>query len=210
MQKKNSQNKKHIEMRRKILRAAAHLFATKGFDGTSVRKIADRSNLCVAGMFHYFPSKEDILNDIMIGFMDEGYRRLTEIYNSDQDLIEKLEEICKFYVQQYAGHRNELTILNIETKSLSHAHRQIIVTKKRAYVKILKVLFDDLAKRDLLKAIDSSVLSFIFFGMVHWTYSWYNPKGMIGPKELGGIFSETFLRGILKRPEGQSSKINIR
>jgi TetR/AcrR family transcriptional regulator, cholesterol catabolism regulator len=210
MQKKNSQNKKHIAMRRKILRAAAHLFAAKGFDGTSVRKIADRSNLCVAGMFHYFPSKEDILNDIMIGFMDEGYRRLTEIYNSDQDLIEKLEAICKFYVQQYAGHRNELTILNIETKSLSHAHRQIIVTKKRAYVETLKMLFDDLAKRDLLKAIDPSVLSFIFFGMVHWTYSWYNPKGMIGPKGLGGIFSETFLRGILKRPEEQSSRINIR
>jgi AcrR family transcriptional regulator len=179
-----------------ILKAATTLFAAKGYDGTSVRKIAEVADLSVPGMFHYFPSKEEILNEIMIGFMDEGYKGLMEIYDSERGPVEKLEEICKFYVQYYAGHKDQLTILISEGKSLSQKHRKTFVEKQRVYVAALKRLFNDLTKGGLLKTIDSSVLAFIFFGMVHWTYSWYNPRGDIEPDELGRIFSEVFLRGI--------------
>jgi hypothetical protein len=35
--------------------------------------------------------------------------------------------------------------------------------------------------------------------MVHWTYQWYNPeaKGGVRPNQLGKIFSEVFLKGII-------------
>ncbi|MBN1255451.1 MAG: TetR family transcriptional regulator [Deltaproteobacteria bacterium] len=181
-----------------IIKAATELFATNGFERTSVRKIAEEVNLSVPGMFHYFPSKEDILNEIMIGFMDEGYARLEEIYNSDLGPVEKLEEVCKCYVEYYAGHKDQLTILVSEAKSLSSDHQQIFIKKQRIYVEALKRLFSDLAKDGLLKTIDPSVLAFIFFGMVHWTYNWYNPRGKIGPEVLGAIFSEVFPRGVLK------------
>jgi AcrR family transcriptional regulator len=185
-----------------ILQAATRLFAGKGFERTSVRKIAEEVDLSVPGMFHYFPSKEDILNEIMIGFMDEGYARLEEIYNSDLGPVEKLEEVCKCYVEYYAGHKDQLTILVSEGKSLAPEHQQIFVDKQRVYVEALTRLFSDLAKEGLLKSIDPSVLAFIFFGMVHWTYSWYNPRGKIGPEVLGSIFSEVFPRGVLKDQKG--------
>ena len=113
--------------------------------------------------------------------------------------IEKLDKICKFYVEQYAGHEHQLTILITERKSLIPEHRQVCIKKERDYVKALKNLFQELAKRKLLKPIDHSILAFTFFGMVHWTYRWYNPKAKrgIGPRQLGRIFSEVFLRGIL-------------
>lgn len=190
-----------------ILKVATRLFAVKGFDGTSVRKIAEEAGLSVAGMFHYIPSKEEILNEIMIGFMDEGYKKLIKIYNCDMSPIEKLAEVCKFYVKYYAGHKNQLTILVSEGKSLSLEHRQVFIDKQRIYVNALTRLFNDLTKEDLLNPIDPSILAFIFFGMVHWTYSWYKPKGEIGPEELGNIVSEVFLRGILKyRGETESKE----
>jgi AcrR family transcriptional regulator len=181
-----------------ILQAATRLFAAKGFEQTSVRKIAEEVGLSVPGMFHYVPSKEEMLNEIMIGFMDEGYKRLMEIYNSAMGSIEKLEAVCKFYVEYYAGHKDQLTILISEGKSLSQKHRQAFIKKQRFYVEALKELFSDLVTDGLLKPIHPSVAVFIFFGMVHWTYSWYSPKGKMGPDELGDIFSEVFLRGVLK------------
>ncbi len=185
--------------REKILKVATELFGARGFDGTSVRNIAGKAGLSVAGMFHYFSSKEEILNQIMLGFMDNVYKELMEIYNSDRDPCEKLSEVCKFYVERYAGHKNELTILNSEGKSLLPYHRKVFIDKQRAYVKALKNLFNDLAKRKQLKAVNPSILAFMFFGMVHWTYSWYDPKakGGIGPNRLGNLFSEIFLRGVL-------------
>jgi len=199
MLKKYKRSRSFISNRERILRGATELFASKGFDGTSVRNIAEKAGLSVPGMFHYFSSKEMILYEIMTAFMDNAYKKIMEIYNADVEPIEKLGEICKFYVEQYAGHKNQLTILISERKSLVPEHRQRCIAKERDYVKALKSLFKDLAKRKLLKPIDHSILAFIFFGMVHWTYRWYNPKDKrgIGPDQLGRIFSEVFLRGIL-------------
>ena len=184
-----------------ILQSSTRLFAVEGFERTSVRKIAEEVDLSVPGMFHHVPSKEEILNEIMIGFMDEGYTRLVEIYNNAMDPVEKLEAVCQFYVEYYAGHKDQLTILVSEGKSLSPEHQQVFVDKQRVYVEALTRLFSDLARDGLLKSIDPSVLAFIFFGMVHWTYSWYNPQGEMGPQALGRIFSEVFLRGVLKDQE---------
>jgi AcrR family transcriptional regulator len=186
-----------------ILQAATRLFAAMGFEKTSVRKIAEEVGLSVPGMFHYVPSKEEMLNEIMIGFMDEGYKRLMEIYNSAMDPVEKLEAVCKFYVEYYAGHKDQLTILVTEGKSLSPKHRRNFVDKQRVYVKALKGLLGDLAKADLLNPIDTSVLTFIFFGMVNYTYTWYNPQSAMGPDALGDAFSQVFLRGVLRKQGGR-------
>ncbi|HUL21132.1 MAG TPA: TetR/AcrR family transcriptional regulator [Thermodesulfobacteriota bacterium] len=188
-----------MSSKKRILKASAELFASKGFDGTSVRDIAEKVGLSVPGMFHYFSSKEEILYEIMTLFMDNAYEKMMEVYSADIDPIEKLSSICKFYVEEYAGHKHQLTILISERKSLIPEHRQRCIKKERAYVQALTNLFKELTERKGLKTINHSILAFIFFGMVHWTYQWYNPKakGGIGPNELGRIMSEVFLKGIL-------------
>ncbi|HUL29486.1 MAG TPA: TetR/AcrR family transcriptional regulator, partial [Thermodesulfobacteriota bacterium] len=202
--KKAYRSKLSMSNKENILEAATILFASKGFDGTSVRDIAQKVGLSVPGMFHYYSSKEEILYEIMTLFMDTAYQKIMEIYGVDIDPTDKLSEICKFYVEQYAGHKHQLTILASERRSLAPEHQRICIAKERDYVKALTNLFKELTKRRRLKAIDHSILAFIFFGMVHWTYQWYNPKakGGIGPNELGRIMSEVFLRGILRKSGG--------
>ena len=199
MVRKQNRSRSFMSNKKRILTAATALFASRGFDATSVRNIAEKAGLSVPGMFHYFSSKEEILYEIMTIFMDNVYKKIMEIYNADIDPIEKLSEICKFYVEQYAGHKHQLTILISERKSLIPEHRQRCINKERDYVKALKNLFKELTKRNLLKPMDNSILAFIFFGMVHWTYRWYNPEAKRGirPNQLGRILNEVFLRGIL-------------
>ena len=199
MVRKQNRSRSFMSNKKRILTAATALFASRGFDATSVRNIAEKAGLSVPGMFHYFSSKEEILYEIMTIFMDNVYKKIMEIYNADIDPIKKLSEICEFYVEQYAGHKHQLTILISERKSLIPEHRQICINKERDYVKALKNLFKELTKRNLLKPMDNSILAFIFFGMVHWTYRWYNPEAKRGirPNQLGRILNEVFLRGIL-------------
>jgi len=186
-----------------IVKAATKLFAAQGFERTPVRKIAEKVDLSVPGMFHYFPSKEDILNEIMIGFMEEGYTKLKAINNEDMGPLKKVEGFFNFYVDHYAGNQDLLSILVSEWKYLSREHRQAFFDKQRGYVDALKKLFTELAAEGLLKPVDPSVLTFMFFGMVLWTYNWYDPKGKLGLEELGGIFNEVFLRGCLKPTEAR-------
>jgi AcrR family transcriptional regulator len=46
------------ERRAQILREAAHLFGTHGFNGTTTRDVAARVGITEAALYRYFPSKE--------------------------------------------------------------------------------------------------------------------------------------------------------
>lgn len=53
------------ETRRKILKSASNLFATGGFEGTSVRQIARGADVSLGMIRHYFGSKEGLYGACM-------------------------------------------------------------------------------------------------------------------------------------------------
>lgn len=181
-----------------ILKVATGLFAAKGFEATSVRNIAGGSRLSVPGMFHYFSTKEEILYAIMINFMEDVYNGISEIINTDIDPVKKLELLCTYYVKKYAHHQEELAILNSEGKSLTPKHQKLFVKKQRIYVKAMEKIINELIQKKIAKPRNHAILTFLFYGMVHWTSTWYDNSGEVSPEKLGKIVSEIFLHGILK------------
>ena len=57
----------HVEpdSRARILDAALALMSERGVSGTSMRRLADESGLNVATLYHYFPSKADVLKAVI-------------------------------------------------------------------------------------------------------------------------------------------------
>ena len=57
--------------RRRILQIALTLMAQRGVDGTSMRDLAAAAGLNVASLYHYFPSKRDLLESVLVeqGFL---------------------------------------------------------------------------------------------------------------------------------------------
>src|SRR5580692_7266330 len=57
--------------RRRILQIALTLMAQRGVDGTSMRDLASAAGLNVASLYHYFPSKRDLLESVLVeqGFL---------------------------------------------------------------------------------------------------------------------------------------------
>lgn len=55
-----------VATRDRILAAARALFAERGFDGTSVRMIADRAGVSDPAVHYYFPSKYDLFRALMV------------------------------------------------------------------------------------------------------------------------------------------------
>ncbi len=57
--------------RRRILDIALTLMSQRGVDGTSMRDLAGAAGLNVASLYHYFPSKRDLLEAVLVeqGFL---------------------------------------------------------------------------------------------------------------------------------------------
>src|SRR5215469_8490480 len=57
--------------RARILQIALTLMAQRGVDGTSMRDLASAAGLNVASLYHYFPSKRELLEAVLVehGFL---------------------------------------------------------------------------------------------------------------------------------------------
>jgi TetR/AcrR family transcriptional regulator len=78
----NNLSEQAKESRDKILKAAEELFSTKGFDGTSVREVAEKAGVNKALIFYYFKNKEEILqclfNTLIHDMKQEAMKGLTQ------------------------------------------------------------------------------------------------------------------------------------
>lgn len=65
--------------RDEILDAAAELFTTLGYAGTSTRRIADAVGMRQASLYHHFATKDDILDALLAGTVDGALRLAAEL-----------------------------------------------------------------------------------------------------------------------------------
>jgi AcrR family transcriptional regulator len=70
----SGENPRQAEGRRELLLdAALELFASQGFDATSIKQIAERAGVAAGLLYHYFPGKNAIITEVMKrhGFLPE-------------------------------------------------------------------------------------------------------------------------------------------
>jgi TetR/AcrR family transcriptional regulator, cholesterol catabolism regulator len=81
------------DRRELIVATAAEMFARKGIRSTTVREIADSVGVLSGSLYHYFSSKDDIVKEILMGFLNVILARYSEVLSEEQDAAQTLREI---------------------------------------------------------------------------------------------------------------------
>lgn len=97
--------------RDEILDAAAELFTTRGFTGTSTRMIADAVGIRQASMYHHFATKDDILAALLLETVAGPVERADRIRRECTDPVVRLYALALFDAGQLAGSRWNLGAL---------------------------------------------------------------------------------------------------
>jgi AcrR family transcriptional regulator len=66
----NAEQAEGSSTRHRILQVSLSLMSQKGVDGTSMRDLASAAGLNVASLYHYFPSKRELLEAVLV---ERGY-----------------------------------------------------------------------------------------------------------------------------------------
>lgn len=75
------------DKKNKIMDSALKLFVEKGFHGTSTSAISKNAGVSAGILFHYFPSKNDLITELFLNIKTEFFKLL---FNQvDEDSIEK-------------------------------------------------------------------------------------------------------------------------
>jgi len=195
---------KTYKRKSEIYKTVAALFASNGYERTSIRDITRELGMSTSSLYYYFKSKKELLFDLMNDGMDESLSAIEAICGSVLSPSEKMEKVLKFYTTFYALNRERLILLMHDIDSLNRSYKEVLVQKERRHVELLKTILIDLKNEGRLKDLHPTVAAFAFYGMIHWLFKWYDPQGPVDPDDLASSFLEIFTRGVLSSEESTS------
>ena len=102
---KERREREKSETRDKILDAARELFVAEGFEGVSMRKVAEKIEYSPTAIYVHFADKEELFRELC----HQDYARLAEVFQSSAmstDPIERLKQIAAIYIDFGARYPN--------------------------------------------------------------------------------------------------------
>jgi TetR/AcrR family transcriptional regulator, fatty acid metabolism regulator protein len=156
-----------VDKRRQILDAAIRVFARQGFHATRVSDIADEAGVAYGLVYHYFRSKDEVLNEL---FAERWSLLLSAIEETDREgetPRAKLAAVAAFIVDSYRHDPELMKVIIVEvTRAANSFGRTHLPEIRRAYESIAKIVEDGQAAGAFRGDVAPMFASMSFYGAI--------------------------------------------
>lgn len=166
--------------RSRILDAAAQVLSVKGFAGTRLTEVAAVAELQPPAIYYYFPSREDLIEEVMFSGISEMRRHLQKTLNELPDGTPAMDKIMAA-VESHLRH--ELELSDYTTASIRNSGQipeHLRARQKReesAYGRIWQRLFTEaVASGELRDDVDPWIARLLVIGALNWAAEWWSPS----------------------------------
>lgn len=154
------------EKRRAILDAAVRVFAERGFNHCRVSDIADEAGVAYGLVYHYFKSKDGILDEV---FLERWGLMLEVIQNAHDDASltprEKLTKVATFIVESYARQPEVMQVVIVEvTRQANTFGRRHWAKIQEGHAGIARIVASAQERGELRPDISAHVAGIVFYG----------------------------------------------
>lgn len=184
------------DRRRAIVEKAAELYAERGFLGASVSDLAAACDTSKSLIYHYFPSKEDILFEVMQSHIHSLVEAMEAAALGDGAPADKLRALTRAFMHLYLGAGARQKVLLNDLSRLPEANRSLIVREQRSLVDFVARLLGEM--NPAMDAGGRRAAAMLYFGVINWTHTWYDPTGPIGPDEVADMATAMALKGLAR------------
>ena len=182
-----TQSADYERKRELIVEKAAELFARAGFRGVSVSELATACETSKSLIYHYYPSKEDILYAVMASHIDQLAGDVAEVGREDGDARGKLHQLVHLFMSHYVGATDRQKVLLNDLDQLPDEKRRVIVRQQRAIIDAVTGLFGKMEPELASDPVAARARAMMLFGMINWTHTWYDASGPIKPDEIAEL-----------------------
>ena len=177
-----------------IIRAAGRLFREKGYNGTTIRDIADAVGMRSGSPFYHFKSKHDILCNVTTEGIEAMLRNLEAILAIEQPPRVAFEACLVTHLAYLLGPGRDFAwVMLFESRLLEPNERAVVFALSARYETVFSGVLDRLAANgDLIDA--STVTRKLILGALNWTAQWYQPDGPSDPVALARQLCRLVLR----------------
>ena len=151
------------EKRRTILDAAARVFARKGFHTSRVGDIAEEAGVAHGLLYHYFSSKDEVLETI---FREHWTTLLERVHEAEQTGDDPIEQLRGIAAAMFDGWLNEPDVVRVVVREIARTEEisEHVGELVRPIGAIRRVIERGQAQGILRDDLDASMAAVIFYG----------------------------------------------
>ncbi len=178
-----------VDKRRLILDAAVRVFARQGFHTCRVSDIADEAGVAYGLVYHYFPSKETILDTLFLERWNLMLATIEDARAADLAPREKLQRIASFIVESYRHDPDVMKVIVVEvTRAANTFGRTHVERIMQAYEGIARIVEQAQATGVFRRDVDALFAAQAFYGLVEQVLTqWIFSAGEVSAEEFERI-----------------------
>jgi AcrR family transcriptional regulator len=190
-----------IDKRRVILDAAVRVFARQGFHTCRVSDIADEAGVAYGLVYHYFSSKDEILDTLFLERWDIMLAAISETDATKRPPQDKLYAIAAFIVDSYRHDPELMKVIIVEVTRAANTFALTHMAKIReAYAGIAEIVRRAQADGVFRAEITPEFAALAFYGAVEQVLTaWIFDDVPVAEAELERaktLIVETICRGL--------------
>ncbi len=139
----NPESPKYQQQKLAAIRAAASVFAHKGYHGASTTDIAEAMGIKQGSLYYYFKSKEEALAEVCLYGIQDYVHRMEEIASSSQSFEARLLATVTSHLSSYREKNEALKVHNDERLYLPEIKRIKLKKLGSHYRELLEGIFED-------------------------------------------------------------------
>jgi AcrR family transcriptional regulator len=156
-----------VDKRRVILDAAVRVFARRGFHICRVSDIADEAGVAYGLVYHYFSSKEEILDTMFLERWEVMLEAIAETDASSLAPLGKLRAVASFIVDSYRRDPELMKVIIVEvTRAANTFGRTHMAKIKEAYAGVAGIVSEGQRSGAFRADVDPRFAALAFYGLV--------------------------------------------
>ncbi|ESP96526.1 TetR/AcrR family transcriptional regulator [Streptomyces sp. CHA1] len=182
---------------RRLLAAATRLFADQGYDRTSVQEIVEAAGVTKGALYHYFGSKEDLLQEVYARLLRLQQERLDMYAGSQEPVEERLRAAAADVVVTTIENLDDASIFFRSIHQLSPEKNKQVRAERRRYHERFRALVEEGQQAGVFtRDIPADLVVDYHFGSVHHLSTWYRPDGPLTPQQVATHLADLLLRAL--------------
>lgn len=180
-----------------IFQVACRLFAQRGFDGVSMRDIAQECGVSKATLYHYFPDKDSILRPLAIGTTKSLFLHVRRHDRPDAPPLDRLRsfltETANFFEKFRWAWIAASTVFWSDPKTRARKER---IEWRDRYEQLLRDILQAGMDAGELRGMDVRLAGHFVLGSINWMPRWYKPEGALSAAGIADRFCDMIIDGI--------------
>lgn len=184
-----------------ILDVSARIFASKGYEGTSMRDISEACKISKSLLYHHFTNKDELYTRVAETAAKELYSFVEGRVAAETSPSQKVRAFMLATAEYFHRYRWAwIASTNAFWSDPKRRREKERVMKRKRYEQHLRMLIRDAVEAGEFREIDEAMTGRLILSALNWMHRWYDPGGESSPQEIADMFFDMIFKGLEKKP----------